>query len=286
MRKRWLVNLALLAAALVLAAALWSHPKPAVRSAPPVLTALKPAAITRITIERPGYPTIGLERTARNRWRLTTPLAARADRFRAEAIANMADAAVEDHFAAPADLARFGLAPPQTILHLNGVALEIGARHPFAPLRYVLNGGTVDLIAAQALHPARLTLDSFLSTRLLGRQIQPTAFIMPAFSVTRVKGIWRLAPASNKISNDHINSFVDKWRYARALRVTRYHGRQPVIGQITIRYREGVGGRAHSRLLHVDILSTTPEVVLLRPRERLAYHFPQEIGERMLHIAP
>ncbi|MDA8391004.1 MAG: hypothetical protein M0Z76_09800 [Gammaproteobacteria bacterium] len=285
MRKRWIINLVLLMAAGVLVATLWSNPRP--HAAPlPKLTSLKPGAVTRLTLQRTGHPTIRLVRDAHGHWRLTAPFAARADRFRAAAVADIAGATVQDHFAAPADLARYGLASPRAVLRLNGVTIQIGARHPLAPLRYVLIGHTVDLISAETVHPARLTVDSFLSTRLLGRHIHARAFLMPAFTVARVKGIWRLTPASSRISNDHINSFVDKWRYARALQVTRYHGGEPVLGRVTIRYEKRAGNRLQHGLLHIDILATTPEVVLLRPRERLAYHFPQEIGERMLHIAP
>ncbi len=286
MHRRWIINAALLAAAVVLGATLWSNPRSRAAATLPALTPFKPATVTRIALQRPGHATIRLVRDPHGHWQLTAPFPARADRFRAAAVADVANATVQDHFPAPADLARYGLAAPQAVLRLNGVPIEIGARQPFAPLRYVLVGHTVDLIPAEAIHPARLTVDSFLSTRLLGRAIHPRAFLMPAFTVARVKGIWRLTPASSRISNDHINSFVDKWRYARALQVTRYRGKGTILGRVTIRYERRAASHPRHGLLHIDILATTPEVVLLRPRERLAYHFPQEIGERMLHIAP
>lgn len=286
MRKRWIANLVLLALAVALLATLWTHPESRKTAELARLTLLKPGAISHITLQRPGQPVIRLVRDAQGDWQLVAPFHARADRFRAAAVADVADAAVHDHFAARPPLARYGLAPPQATLRLNGTTVHIGARHPFASLRYVQVGRTIDLIPAETIHPARLSVESFLSTRLLGRTIQPTAFIMPTFTVARVKGIWRLTPASSKISNDRINSFVDKWRYARALRVTRYDGHRPVIGRVTIRYTRRIGEHSERGLLHIDILATKPEVVLLRPRERLAYHFPQEIGERMLHIAP
>ncbi|MHB8255587.1 MAG: hypothetical protein ACYDEV_18330, partial [Acidiferrobacter sp.] len=94
------------------------------------------------------------------------------------------------------------------------------------------------------------------------------------------------APKPSKVSNDRINTFVDEWRYARALSVTRYHG-EPAVGQIVIRYR-GLGGHKppHLKVLTIGILATRPELVLLRRDQGLEYHFPEEIGRRLLHLSP
>lgn len=286
MRKRWWLNAGLAVIVVTLIMLLWTQPhhRPPAPSVTP-LTPLKATAITTVTLARTGHPLIDLTRRA-NRWFLQKPFTARADRFRVAALTGVAVAPVSDRFTVPTGtaLSQYGLAPPQAVLTLNGLPIDIGARHPFAALRYVAVHHHVALIPAETIHPARLHVDSFLSTRLLGARIHPVAFVLPGFTVARDRGIWRLTPSQAHISNDRINTFVDEWRYARALEVTRSHG-QPAIGVITVHYRRrAAGGGSALKTLTIDILARRPELILFRPDEGLAYHFPAEIGRRLLRL--
>lgn len=288
MSKRGLTNVALLVAALGIGLFLREQRRPIQPHVLPKLAAIKAAAITEITIARPGKAPIRLTRTG-NQWFLQKPFRARANPFRVAALTDVADATPQDRFAAPkTSLKNFGLSPPQAILTLNHKRILIGKRRPFGDLRYILTHHTIALVPAQVIHPRRLSSDSFLSTRLLGQHLHPVAFRLPHFTVMRKQGIWRVAPQPRRISNDHINTFVDEWRYARALSVTRYHGGRP-IGQIVIQY-EGAGSqkaghKPRSRNLIIDILATQPELVLLRPDQKLEYHFPTEVGRHLLHLS-
>ncbi|MHB1566367.1 MAG: hypothetical protein ACYCXG_06580 [Acidiferrobacter sp.] len=286
MRKRWWLNAGLSLVVVALVVLLWAKPhRPPPPPPPAVLTPLKAAAVTAITLVRAGHPAIDLTRRGK-RWFLQKPFTARADRFRVAALTGILTAPVSDRFVAPtgATLTQYGLAPPQAVLTLNGLAIRIGARHPFAALRYVALRHHIALIPAETIHPRRLHVDGFLSTRLLGDHMHPVAFALPGFTVARRRGIWQLSPPMAHVSNDRINTFVDEWRYARALAVTRYHG-QPAIGLVTIRYHRraaGDGPRLHT--LTLDILARRPELVLFRPDEGLEYHFPAEIGQRLLRL--
>lgn len=276
----------LLLAALVLALVLWETPRHGKAPHPvPKLTRVKGAAITDVTIKRPGRPSIHLERRG-PQWWLLRPFKARADRFRVDALTDIADTLPSDRFAAPGkSLSAFGLAPPRAVLTLNHDAIMIGRRRPFGDLRYVLVKHTIALVPAETIHPRRLTSDSFLSTKLLGGHVHPVAFSLPHLRVTRRHGIWRVTPQPVAVSNDRINAFVDAWRYARALSVSRYHGAPP-LGHVIIGYRSAATAqRAASRQqLVIDIIATHPELVLARPDQGLEYHFPQEIGRRLLTI--
>lgn len=286
MAKRWIINGALLFVALGLGLFLWGKPKTASLRATPRLAAIKAAAISAITVQRNGQHPIVLKRVG-SRWLLLQPLKARADRFRVEALTDLVHARTSDRFAVPpTNLAAFGLAPPEATLTLDHKRILIGKRRPFGDLRYVLVDHMITLVPAETIHPRRLTTDSFLSTKLLGDRIHPVAFTLPRFTVMREQGIWRVAPKPSKVSNDRINTFVDEWRYARALTVTRYHER-PAIGRIVIHYRTQKTKqppRVHT--LVIEILATQPELILLRRDQGLEYHFPQEIGRRLLHLSP
>ncbi len=284
--RRALTNSLLALVAVILAWVLWGRPSPAPAAPLAPLMPVKAGAVTEITIARPGRPVIRLRRQGA-RWRLLQPFKARAARFRVEALTDIVNARPRDRFAAPRGrLAAFGLAPPQAIVVMNHRRILIGRRRPFGDVRYVLVGHTIALVPAGIIHPRRLASDSFLSTRLLGDRIHPVAFTLPHLSVIRHDGIWHATPEPAQVSNDRVNAFVDAWRYARALSVTRYRG-APVIGRIIVHYHERGPKNAGSRhTLAIDILATHPELVLARPDQGLEYHFPQEIGKRLLAIGP
>ncbi len=283
--RRGLTNAILLIVAAVLGWLLWDKPARAPAAAPARLAPVRGATITNITIARPGRPVIRLRRDG-TRWQLLRPFKARADRFRVEALTDIVAAKPHDHFAIPkGSLAAFGLAPPRAVVSLNRERILVGRRRPFGDLRYVLIGHSIALVPAESIHPRRLTTDSFLSTRLLGDRIHPVAFTLPHLAVTRHHGIWHATPTPAHVSNDRINAFVDAWRYARALAVTRYHGTPP-IGRIVIHYdRQGPKKAAPPHALVIDILATHPELVLLRPDQGLEYHFPQQVGQHLLTLA-
>jgi len=289
MTKRWLVNGALFLVALGLGLFLWDKPETAAPYRAPQLTTIKTAAISAIIVQRASHRTIVFKRIG-SQWFVLRPLAARADRFRVEALTDLAHARTSDHFAAPmANLAAFGLAPPEAVLTLNHERILIGKRGPLGNLRYVLVGHTIALVPTETIGLRHWNTDSFLSTKLLGDRIHPVAFDLPHFTVIREHGIWRVMPKPTKVSNDQINTFVDEWRYARALAVTPYQN-QPVIGRITIHYRteshhaQSAPGAAHIHTLTIDIAATQPELVLVRRDQGLAYHFPKEIGQHLLHL--
>src|SRR3989338_8504858 len=79
MKRGWLLNLVLLAAVAALAWFAWRTPS---RDdvAGRTLSALRPAQVQRITLDRPGQPVIELERRDAQ-WLITAPLRARADEF-------------------------------------------------------------------------------------------------------------------------------------------------------------------------------------------------------------
>ncbi len=281
---RALTNAALLLAAIALGALVWNRPQHRPPRARPPLAALAPHRITDITITRPGHPMIRLQRAGTG-WLLERPFKARADRFRVEALTDIGTARPSDRFPAPqTSLAGFGLAPPMAVVSFGHQPIAIGRRRPFGDLRYVRVGNTIALVPAEIIHPRRLTSDSFVSTRLLGSRVHPVAFTLPRFRVVRHHGVWGLDPNPPGLSHDRINAFVDKWRYARALAVTRYHGARP-IGQVVIRYEQGsLKKAAATRTLVIDIIATHPELLLVRRDQGLEYHFPEQVGDQLLHM--
>jgi hypothetical protein len=94
-------------------------------------------------------------------------------------------------------------------------------------------------------------------------------------------GAWQMAPANKELTSDRINAFVEEWRHAQALSVTEYSGK-------TAHEKINFGFAAGSPLknLEIGILAHKPELVLYRRDEGLQYHFPEELGARLLQLRP
>lgn len=286
MKTRWLLNAAL---ALFIAALLvWIHFRPPTgrkHTYRPPLTRLTPDQITHIRLARRGRRIITLAKQG-GRWRITTPVSARADRFRIDNLLHVAKARVQDSFVAPATaLAKYGLKDPEATLWLDGEKIEFGNSNALGGLQYVRYMGHVELIAAESFKPAALRLNDLYSSRLIEKNRRPVAFVFPGFRLTSHRGMWQVQPPNPRLSTDTINSFVDEWRYARALSVNRYHNK-PVTGRILVSYRtRGKSGAGAPRVMTIDIIARKPELVLYRPDEGLDYHFPSQMGRHLLNLS-
>ena len=138
--------LLLLAVAALLLLAGWQLRRDALR-APGNLTALSPAAITRVALTLPGAPTLHYEKRAGHWWR-TDGTPARAIDSRLDDLTAIAAAPVLGwRKASDFDPARIGLAPPQAVLVLDGHALEFGATAVTGPQHYVRVGRRIALVS-------------------------------------------------------------------------------------------------------------------------------------------
>ena len=94
LKNRWLVNLALVALVLVLAISVYFKRTDENHQRGPLLTQLGPTAITRVRVERPGREAIVLDKSGHT-WRLTAPVAARANQFNVEQLLELAQVQTE-----------------------------------------------------------------------------------------------------------------------------------------------------------------------------------------------
>lgn len=282
MTKRWLLNLALLVFIAALIALVRFQPgRPDSAATAPLLDE-QAQPVQRIRIAR-GEDDLRLERDGEN-WRLTAPVRARAEASRVDAVLRLATTAPQARFAASKEaLAQYGLERPQATVWLGEAQVAVGARHALDDLYYVRYRGEVFLVPGTAVRPALVPMKMFFSSHFLDDGRKPVAFKLPNFSVVQVDGVWTLTPANRDVANDQINRFVDEWRYARALSVTpqaQARGRE----RVQVRYADAANGAPET--LDIVILAREPELVLYRPDEGLAYHFPAETGDRLLSLEP
>lgn len=304
MRKRWLLNLALVAFIVALALLVkyqpGAHKDDAIAAGPP-LTQLDATQVTQVRLLRPNQESIALVREDGD-WRLTQPLKARADRFRIDGLLQLASAQTEATLPSD-DLAKFGLDQPQATVWLNDTEIRLGNRHSLNEQQYVWTDNKVMLISAASTRGVASKPTDFLSTALLEKNRKPVAFTLPKFSLELQDGTWKRRPEIKDLSSDRINAFVEEWRHARALSVSR-HGSQAAKQKILIGYIEqGADETARAPVasasanvnavtpakrhtLEIGIVSLKPEFVLHRADEGLDYHFPPDIGDRLLELKP
>ena len=282
MKNRWFLNIALAAliAALVLLAIYKPGTKPGPTGTP--LTSLTAPDIQRIRLLRPQQPPMVLEKNAET-WRLTGPRAARANEARLNELVQLAATPVPTRFSvAPTELVKYGLDNSLATLFLNEHEIRFGGMHPLENQIYVWHDGQVALLPVAVLRAVSAPFNDFLNAGLLEENTKPLAFRFPSFSLKQnEQGAWVRSPELKELASDAINRFVNEWRYARALSVAPYSGK-PVKERVTIT----IADADKTRTLELGVLTHTPEFIVYRKDENLEYHFPADIGTRLMQIKP
>jgi len=269
-RSLW-TNALLLAVVAALGLIVYFRPK----SGAPVeyaLSALKPAEARSLRIEREGAPAIALERR-QDAWFLVAPLAARADEFAVERLLAIVQAKAAYRFPAT-DLARFDLERPQARLVVEGQSFAFGIVSEVAREQYVLTGDAVYAVNPRYGMALPATAAAMVSRRLFAPGEAPVRIETKELAVAQRDGRWIVTPAEEGLSQDDLNRWVDDWRLASALRVEP-HTKGKAQAEIRISLKE-------SGTLSLAVLSREPELVLLRPDEKLQYHFSAATAKRLL----
>ncbi|HUW51240.1 MAG TPA: DUF4340 domain-containing protein [Sulfuricella sp.] len=272
MKPRIWLNLGLAALVIVLALLVWLKPKPAAQPEFK-LTALASAGINHITIEKNGQPATVLQKTPAG-WRLIAPFKARADEEMVRRVLEITAATSLQRFPAT-DLGRFQLDQPLLRLTLDGQEISFGMQNPLTGEVYAAaNGGVYPIAPRYLAHVLKIPAD-FAARALLAEEEKPVGFEFADLALNqRDDGKWLASPANPDWSQDDLNRWVDEWRNASSLLTQPYDG-TPAKESITLRLRDG-------KTIPCKILRREPELVLLREDEKLQYHFPTEVGKRLL----
>jgi hypothetical protein len=268
MNTRVLLNLALLAAVVALAwLALREQPPGPVSDTGLALTALAPAEVVRIGIERHGQAAVTLERVDR-RWLLTAPLALPADEFRVQALLALVAARSEAGFrAAGNDLGQFGLEPPQAVLRFDDVVLAVGNTEPLSGRRYLLADGEVHLIEDRWFSQIFGAPAAWADPRPLPADAKPVRIVLPDASWRLHEGRWRREPPDPSLSADAGPLLADAWRLARAITVRARDPDLPWGERVLIELADAPAGIAFE-------LARVPDALVLgRPDLGLQYRF-------------
>lgn len=272
MKSRIWLNLALAALVAVLILLVWLKPRPTTQTEFKLST-LASTSINRIVLEKPGQPAIVLQNNPAG-WRLSAPFQARAEGTAVGRLLEILAASSIQRFPAT-DLDRFQLDNPLLRLTLNDQEFSFGTQNTLTGEIYVATNGGVHLVAPSYLAYAMKMPADFASHAFLAEEEKPAGFEFADLKLSQnSEGKWSSTPARPNLSQDDINRWIDEWRHASSLVTQPYDGTPPQES-FTLRLGDG-------KLIPCKILRREPELVVLREDEKLQYHFPAEVGKRLL----
>ncbi len=280
MSKRNLLNLALLLLIGVLVLLVIYEPGIEEPKENPNLLDIDRGAIKQIRIEREGQETVKLVRNGENNWRLTAPLAIAANDFRINSILRITEQKSLGSYPADSErLARFGLEKPRVTLTL-GDKLEIafGDSTPLDQRRYVKVGDRVYLISDTLYYHLIGNYTTFIRQQLLPEGTGINALTLPGLTVRWQEDRWEVAPKPEPFSADQVTRLIDAWKFASAVQVKPYDGKEGET--ITI---EPKGEEAPITFL---LTARSPDFVLARPDLGIQYHLAESSGEELLKLQP
>ncbi len=291
MKKRWLLNLVMLAVAAGLVAFLYLRPK-ANNDAPSQheVSNLKLADFTAVKAEFSAKVPTSFEKID-GIWRMTSPYKTRADQMSVQRILAIIAAKSTEKFPAT-DLAKFGLDKPELKLKLTkatGVEeFSFGTFNSVTEEQYVGYKDAVYLLSgsyaeAATSQPIEL-IDKAPLTKNEAKQIAGFDFSKleqwqaNALNVDVSDGKWKTNDPKAKITQNELNEWLDfSWKQAQAKQVELYvPDHKTPYPSFDIKLKDG-------KKVHFDKISEAPDLLLGRPDEGVMYHFSNDVGFTMVN---
>lgn len=290
MKKRWLLNLVLLALVAGLVAFLYSRPKtPTQTETKHEVSQLKLAGISAIKVEFPTKAATAFEKVD-GAWRMTSPYKTRADMQSVQQILSIIAATSTEKFPA-ADLAKYGLDNPQLKLKLSGTSeaeFIFGTFNPVTEEQYVAHKDGIYLLPANYSEAAKTQpIEMVDKTPLTATEVKQIV----GFDFARLEqwqeaqmhvdiadGKWSTNVAKAKITQNEMNEWLDfGWKQAQAKSVELYTpNSKETYPSFEVKLKDG-------KKVHFDKISEAPELQLGRPDEGIIYHFANDVGFSMLN---
>jgi len=291
MKKRWLLNLVMLALVVGLVTFLYTRPK-ANNDAPSQheISTLKLADFTAIKVEFPTKAATSFEKVD-GLWRMIAPYKTRADQLSVQRILAIIAAKSTEKFP-NTDLAKFGLDNPQLRLKLTNAAgaeeFSFGTFNSVTEEQYVAYKDAVYLLPgsyseAAATEPIEL-IDKNPLTKNEAKQIAGFDFAhleqweQAHLNVDITDGKWKVNVPKAKITQNEMNEWLDfSWKQAQAKQVELYTpDHKTTYPSFDIKLKDG-------KKVHFDKISEAPDLLLGRPDEGVMYHFSNDVGFTMLN---
>ncbi len=291
MKKRWLLNLVMLALVAGLVAFLYLRPKANI-DAPSQheVTSLKLADFTQVKVEFATQKPTSFDKVD-GVWRMTSPYKARADQISVQRILAIIAAKSTEKFP-NTDLSKFGLDKPQLKLKLvkpTGVEeFSFGTFNSVTEQQYVGYKDAVYLLAGSYAEAASTqAIELIDKTPLTKSEIKQIAgfnlahleqWQANALNVDVTDGQWKTNEPKAKITQNEMNEWLDfSWKQAQAKQVELYTPDHKITyPSFDVKLKDG-------KKVHFDKIQEAPDLLLGRPDEGVMYHFSNDVGFGMVN---
>ncbi len=291
MKKRWILNLVLLALVAGIVAFLYLRPKATSETAQYEVSSLKLGDFSHIQVEFPAKAPVTFDKT-NGQWRMTAPYQVRADQVSVNRILAIIAAKSKDRLPAE-DAAKYGLDNPQIRLKLTNSAGEqvfvFGTFNPVTEEQYVAYQNAVYLVPASYAEAASTQpiemIDKAPLTASESKQIAGFAFSrleqwqeLGGLDMSLVDGQWKVSLSKARPTQNELNEWLDAaWKHAAASSVEIYKpDRKALYPGFDVLLKDG-------KKVHFDKIQEAPELLLARLDEGLVFHFSNDVGFNMLN---
>jgi hypothetical protein len=285
MRHRWLINISLLAVALILSIFVFFTPEDEEKKETPPLTTVDSEKVHRIRIERQEEPKIlEFEKDGNGIWQIKSPLVLPANRFKIESLLRILSSQQYKKLTELPALDEVKLNPPQVRVQFDDFTIDFGDVSPIETTqRYIKMGESLYLIMDTVFHFLKDDAPSFVNLSILGENPKITELRLPEYHLLQKEGKWVLesAPPENReVNPDSLNHLIDQWEHVQALSVKAYTVDNTVNNpQIEIKF-----GENGQNVLQLAVVSTSPNLMLARLDKGVQYQLPAAHSEKLLHL--
>ncbi len=263
MKSRWLINLLLFTAVVILM--LVARFEPGIEQAQTqTVTQLATDDVSRLQIERQLRDDLILERDAEGFWWIARDPRLPAEPFQVRALARLAEQNVTRSYpVAELDLAQLELDPPRTSLTLNTTRIDFGGIEALENLRYLRVGDRVSLVPDLYLHLVEAGYTHFVRRKLLPQHAHISSLSLPDRELQQTESGWTVTP-DPEITEDTLQQFIHGWENATAINV-RETDPSPQGEAISIHLK------GQTQAIALIVTAREPELVLARPALGIEY---------------
>ncbi len=291
MKKRWILNLVLLAIVAGIVAFLYMQPQQVSETKEYELSTLRLADFTQIKVEFPTQAPVTFEKID-GFWRMTAPYKVRADLASVNRILSIIAAKSLEKLPVD-DPSKYGLDNPRIRLKLTNSTGEqvfvFGTHNPVSEEQYVAYQGAVYLLPTNYAEAAATQSIEMVDKAPLSpadsKQIVGFAFSnleqwqeKGGLDMHLENGQWKVSLAKAKPTQNELNEWLDAaWVHAQAGSVELYKpDRKASYPGFDVVLKDG-------RKIHFDKIGEAPELLLARADEGLVFHFSNDVGFNMLN---
>ncbi|MGD2055673.1 MAG: DUF4340 domain-containing protein [Gammaproteobacteria bacterium] len=278
MSTRALLNLAMAVLAIALLLVVIYQPGLEPESTPRPITTLDPETVTTIHIERTTRDPLSFNRKEGHWYLQLDSTALPASEFQLHALLRLVHATAASRYpAASVDLAALGLAPPRATVTIDDLQIRFGSTESLENRRYVQLDDTVYLIDDRYQHLINADRAGFIARRLLAGRGAITRLELPGMTLEEGESGWVLEPADDSVTTDTLRQLIDNWQDATALYV-RSREEGEATGTVTLHTRD------RERPLVLEIIASSPDLVLARRDWGIHYHLPGYLENSLLRL--